>query len=141
MKLTLQHVFDNAVSGVYHQGRPAYRYNQGIGSCVYRMVDDKGEAKCAIGHSIPDALNDESLDGAGGITDLIEEASEYVEWEAVADLFRHLDAEALDLIQRMHDDAAVGGRLNVFIEGFLGAARDVQYRLGLTWPRDVPLPD
>lgn len=59
--MTLQEMFDKAVTGIKAQGRlsqgPANPGNGKPGHCYYRHPDDPA-VRCAVGHLIPDELYD-----------------------------------------------------------------------------------
>ena len=59
--MTLQEMFDKAVTGIKKQGRlsqgPKNPLNGKPGNCYYRHPDDS-TVRCAVGHLIPDELYD-----------------------------------------------------------------------------------
>lgn len=73
--MTLQEMFDKAVTGIKKQGRlsqgPANPGNGKPGVCYYRHPDDPA-VRCAAGHLIPDELYDsKTMEGRGVRSDAV----------------------------------------------------------------------
>ena len=97
--LTNQQVFDNALFGIRQQNYVASGTDDSGFNCLYR---GPGGLKCGIGHSIPDELYRESMEGKciGSLTTDLE----YRAWFGV--LLRDVSLELATRLQDAHDSAA-----------------------------------
>ena len=72
--MTLQEMFDKAVTGIKKQGRLSQGpVNPGTGKpgvCYYRHPDDAA-VRCAVGHLIPDELYDRKMEGRNVSSDVV----------------------------------------------------------------------
>ena len=92
-EMTLQDVFNTAYIGLASQGFERSMLNDG---CAYRGAEGR---KCAIGYCIPDEEYSPDMEGLT--------AHE----PSIARLFPLVDAEEMRTLQRVHDNATSGVRL------------------------------
>lgn len=122
--MTLQEMFDKAVTGIKTQGRlsqgPVNPGNGKPGVCYYRHPDDAA-VRCAVGHLIPDELYDgKKMEGRNVNSDAVLGAS----MRAIlgipprTDLYSTPVVSMLSQLQTAHDNALT-------VEGFLTSAADV----------------
>lgn len=98
--LTLQEVFDNALFGIRKQNYEPSLKDGKESMCSYR---GDGGSKCAIGHSIPNRVYHESIEGMP-IHDLLDSNSK------IRDLFRGIFWKPLKDLQLIHDDLTISSR-------------------------------
>jgi hypothetical protein len=106
--MNLQQIFDNGVRGVLAQGCASAVGGQ----CRYRRtMNTFDDVRCALGHSIPDAKYERSLETAG-----LDWIAKQMGWEA--------DFDDLRAFQKCHDEASSAEQVGSepFLEGFVRRA-------------------
>lgn len=144
--LTLQDVFDAGVRGIFAQGTYAHDGQ----TCAYRVaryveidgIEGLSDLRCAIGHSIPNAVYSGELEGRGIYVMLTYDDDRYM---GIRALFGHLDVNVLSSFQACHDRPAQSTFMDSressdFMAEFLRDALEYSVQNGLVWPSDVPRP-
>lgn len=122
--MTLQEMFDKAVTGIKTQGRlsqgPVNPGNGKPGVCYYRHPDDAA-VRCAVGHLIPDELYDgKKMEGRSVNSDAVLGTAmrEHLGIPRVSAGLPSPAVSMLSQLQTAHDDAHT-------VEEFLTRAADV----------------
>ena len=128
--MTLQEMFDKAVTGIKKQGRlsqgPVNPLSGKPGSCYYRHPDDPA-VRCAVGHLIPDELyHRQGMEGRSVISDNVLGTSmrALLGIPPREDLYNSPVVSMLTRLQTAHDNALT-------VEEFLTGAAEVarQFKL------------
>lgn len=126
--MTLQEMFDKAVTGIKKQGRLSQgpMHSGKPGHCYYRHPDDPA-VRCAVGHLIPDELYDgRKMEGRGveGVAGECPALREHLGIPPREGLHNVPAVSMLSQLQTAHDNALT-------VEEFLTSAADVarQFRL------------
>lgn len=108
--MTLQEMFDKAVTGIKKQGRLSQgpmNPVSGMRSCFYRHPDDPA-VRCAVGHLIPDELYDKQLMEGRNVDSenvLGTEMRDLLGIPSHDDLYRSPAVSMLSELQTAHDNA------------------------------------
>lgn len=124
--MTLQEMFDKAVTGIKKQGRlsqgPVNPGNGKPGVCYYRHPDDPA-VRCAVGHLIPDELyNSKTMEGRNVSSDAVRGALPGIHRSSAGHPSPAMSM--LSQLQTAHDNSST-------VEEFLARADSVACRFRL----------